>query len=68
MNYLPASQTPDKKLAQTVADAPLPWLSDCRAISRPVAHAARTGGTGDPAHGAQRPRVAADQLEKIAPR
>jgi soluble lytic murein transglycosylase len=26
MNYLPASQTPDKKLAQTVIDAPLPWL------------------------------------------
>ena len=29
MNYLPASQTPDKKLAQTVADAPLP----CRATA-----------------------------------
>ena len=27
MNYLPPSQTPDTKLAQTVADAPLPWLT-----------------------------------------
>lgn len=27
MNYLPPSQTPDRKLAQTVVDAPLPWLA-----------------------------------------
>ena len=26
MNYLPASQTPDKKVAQSIADKPLPWL------------------------------------------
>ncbi|WP_291993809.1 lytic transglycosylase domain-containing protein [Candidatus Accumulibacter sp. ACC003] len=26
MNYLPPSQTPDKKLAQTITDKPMPWL------------------------------------------
>lgn len=26
MNYLPASQTPDARTAQTVSDSPMPWL------------------------------------------
>jgi soluble lytic murein transglycosylase len=67
MNYLPASQTPDKKLAQTVADTPLPWLiklpSDFSAnrMQRELATLAiQRIARNDP-------RVAADQLERIAP-
>ena len=67
MNYLPASQAPDKKLAQTVADTPLPWLiklpSDFSAnrMQRELATLAiQRIARNDP-------RMAADQLERIAP-
>ncbi|MBL8395261.1 MAG: lytic transglycosylase domain-containing protein [Candidatus Accumulibacter sp.] len=67
MNYLPASQTPDKKLAQTVADTPLPWL-----IRLPSDFSASRMQRELAALAIQRiarnePRVAADQLERIAP-
>ncbi|MBL8374456.1 lytic transglycosylase domain-containing protein [Accumulibacter sp.] len=67
MNYLPASQAPDKKLAQTVADTPLPWLvklpSDFSAnrMQRELATLAiQRIARNDP-------RMAADQLERISP-
>jgi hypothetical protein len=67
MNYLPASQAPDKKLAQTVADTPLPWLSklpsdfSANRMQRELATLAiQRIARNDP-------RMAADQLERIAP-
>ncbi len=66
MNYLPASQMPDKKLAQTIADAPLPWLSKLpsdfsgnRAQRELAALAIQRVARNDP-------RMAADQLERIS--
>jgi soluble lytic murein transglycosylase len=66
MNYLPASQMPDKKLAQVVADSPLPWLnklpsdfSGSRMQRELAVLAIQRVARNDP-------RVAADQLEKIA--
>ena len=66
MNYLPPSQTPDRKLAQTVADAPLPWLtrlsSDFAAnrMQRELAALAiQRMARNDP-------RMAADQLGRLA--
>jgi soluble lytic murein transglycosylase len=66
MNYLPASQAPDKKLAQTVADTPLPWLSKLPSdfsgnrMQRELATLAiQRIARNDP-------RMAADQLERIA--
>lgn len=65
MNYLPASQMPEKKLAQTVVDTPLPWLgrlpsdfSGSRAQRELAALAIQRLARNDP-------RTAADQLEKI---
>jgi soluble lytic murein transglycosylase len=49
MNYLPASQMPEKKLAQTVVDTPLPWLGRLPSDLLGQSRAARAGGTGDPA-------------------
>jgi soluble lytic murein transglycosylase len=67
MNYLPASQTPDKKLAQTVIDTPLPWLSrlpgdlSASRMQRELAVLAiQRIARNDP-------RVAAEQLSRIAP-
>jgi soluble lytic murein transglycosylase len=66
MNYLPASQMPEKKLAQTVADTPLPWLgrvaersSGSRMQRELAALAIQRVARNDP-------RMAADQLEKIS--
>lgn len=65
MNYLPASQMPEKKLAQTVVDTPRPWLgrlpsdfSGSRAQRELAALAIQRLARNDP-------RTAADQLEKI---
>ncbi|TMQ74717.1 lytic transglycosylase domain-containing protein [Candidatus Accumulibacter phosphatis] len=65
MNYLPSSQMPEKKLAQTVVDTPLPWLgrlpsdfSGNRAQRELAALAIQRLARNDP-------RMAADQLEKI---
>jgi soluble lytic murein transglycosylase len=66
MNYLPASQMPDKKLAQTVVETPLPWLirlpadfSGNRAQRELAALAIQRVARNDP-------RVAAEQLARIA--
>lgn len=66
MNYLPPSQTPDKKVAQMVADAPLPWLtrlpSDLAGsrMQRELAVLAiQRVARNDP-------RMAADQLNRIS--
>ncbi|MCM8595332.1 lytic transglycosylase domain-containing protein [Accumulibacter sp.] len=65
MNYLPASQMPDRKVAQAVADTPLPWLAKLPAdfsasrIDRELALLAiQRVARNDP-------RVAADQLQRI---
>lgn len=65
MNYLPASQMPEKKLAQTVVDTPLPWLgrlpsdfSGSRVQRELAALAIQRLARNDP-------RMAADQLDKI---
>jgi soluble lytic murein transglycosylase len=67
MNYLPANQTPDKKLAQTVAESPLPWLTRLpgdfsgNRLQRELAVLAiQRIARNDP-------RMAAEQLERIAP-
>jgi soluble lytic murein transglycosylase len=67
MNYLPASQTPDKKLAQTIIDTPLPWLirlpgdlSASRMQRELAALAIQRIARSDP-------RMAAEQLTRIAP-
>ncbi|WP_300454971.1 lytic transglycosylase domain-containing protein [Accumulibacter sp.] len=67
MNYLPPSQTPDRKLAQTVAETPLPWLTR---LSGDVAANRMTRELAVLA--IQRiarndPRMAAEQLNRIAP-
>ncbi len=66
MNYLPASQTPDKKTAQTVADSPLAWLNRLpndfasnRQQRELAALAIHRLARNDP-------RQAADQLTRIA--
>ncbi len=66
MNYLPASQTPDTKLALAVADKPLPWLvklpksiAGSRMNRELAALAISRVARNDP-------RMAAEQLEKIA--
>jgi soluble lytic murein transglycosylase len=66
MNYLPASQTPDAKLALAVADKPLPWLvklpksiAGSRMNRELAALAISRVARNDP-------RMAAEQLEKIA--
>jgi len=66
MNYLPASQMPEKKVAQTLADTPLPWLSRL-----PADFAANRAQRELAALAIQRlarndPRAAAEQLGKIA--
>jgi len=66
MNYLPASQTPDKKLAQAVAETPMPWLSRL-----PSDFAASRMQRELAALAIQRvarndPRVAAEQLSRLA--
>jgi soluble lytic murein transglycosylase len=68
MNYLPPSQTPDKKLAEMVADAPLPWLlrlpanvAESRMNRELTALAISRMARNDP-------RVAADQLSRIESR
>ena len=67
MNYLPPSQTPDKKLAQTIIDAPLPWL-----IRLPGNFSGNRMQRQLAILGIQRiarndPRMAAEQLRRIAP-
>ncbi|MEF8752776.1 MAG: transglycosylase SLT domain-containing protein [Accumulibacter sp.] len=65
MNYLPPAQTPERKLAQTVADSPLPWLSKLPAdfsgnrLQRELAALAVQRVARN------EPQVAADQLERI---
>ncbi|HNI73401.1 MAG TPA: transglycosylase SLT domain-containing protein [Accumulibacter sp.] len=67
MNYLPASQTPDKKVAQTVADSPQAWLNrlpedfaNSRQQRELAALAIHRLARNDP-------RQAAEQLNRIAP-
>ena len=65
MNYLPPSQTPERKLAQTVADSPLPWL-----IKLPGDFSGNRMQRELAALAIQRiarnePQVAANQLERI---
>jgi soluble lytic murein transglycosylase len=65
MNYLPASQTPDPRQAETVVDQPLPWL-----VRLPANFSASRMNRELAALAIQRmarnePRVAADQLSKI---
>jgi soluble lytic murein transglycosylase len=67
MNYLPPSQTPDTKLAQTIITAPLPWL-----IRLPSDFSANRMQRELAILGIQRiarndPRMAAQQLQRIAP-
>ncbi|WP_291988681.1 lytic transglycosylase domain-containing protein [Candidatus Accumulibacter sp. ACC007] len=67
MNYLPPSQTPDKKLAQTIIGAPLPWL-----IRLPGDFSGNRMQRELAVLGIQRiarndPRMAAQQLQRIAP-
>jgi soluble lytic murein transglycosylase len=67
MNYLPPSQTPDAKLAQTIITAPLPWL-----IRLPSDFSANRMQRELAILGIQRiarndPRMAAQQLQRIAP-
>ena len=66
MNYLPASQTPEKKQAQAVADAPMPWLShlpsdfaSSRLQRELAALAIQRVARNDP-------RMAAEQLSRLA--
>ena len=66
MNYLPQSQTPDAKTARAVTDSPLPWLvksklSSSRMHRELAALAVARLARNDP-------RMAAEQLEKIAAR
>ena len=65
MNYLPASQTPDARQAESVVDQPLPWL-----VRLPANFASSRMNRELAALAIQRmarnePRVAADQLSKI---
>ena len=66
MNYLPPSQTPERKLAQTVVDSPLPWLirlpgdfSGNRMQRELAVLAIQRIARNEPS-------VAADQLERIS--
>jgi len=65
MNYLPASQTPDAKLVETVIERPVPWLVKLPAnfansrISRELSVLAIQRMARN------EPRVAADQLARI---
>ena len=66
MNYLPQSQTPDAKTAKAATDSPLPWLvktslSNSRMHRELAALAVARIARSDP-------RMAAEQLEKIAAR
>ena len=66
MSYLPQSQTPDAKTAKAVTDSPMPWLvktslSNSRMHRELAALAVARVARSDP-------RMAAEQLEKIAAR
>ena len=66
MNYLPQSQTPDAKTAKAATDSPMPWLvktslSNSRMHRELAALAVARIARSDP-------RMAAEQLEKIAAR
>ncbi len=67
MNYLPPSQTPEKKVVQAVIDSPLPWL-----LKLPGDFAGSRMQRELAVLAVQRvarnePRLAADQLKRIAP-
>ena len=57
MNYLPASQTPDAKLAQAVSGLAAAVAAQAAAGAGRQPHEPRTGGAGDQPRRAQRPRA-----------
>jgi soluble lytic murein transglycosylase len=66
MNYLPASQTPDRKIAQTVADAPMPWLLRLPGDFSASRQQRELAVLAIQRIARNEPRVAAEQLRKIA--
>jgi len=66
MNYLPPAQTPERKLAQTVADSPLPWLSKLPADFSGNRMQRELAALAIQRVARNEPQVAADQLERIA--
>jgi soluble lytic murein transglycosylase len=67
MNYLPPSQTPDKKLAQTIIDAPLPWLGRLPGDFSGNRMQRELAILGIQRIARNDPRMAAQQLQRIAP-
>jgi soluble lytic murein transglycosylase len=65
MNYLPSSQTPDAKLAETVIDRPLPWLIKLPANFSTSRMSRELAALAIQRMARNEPRVAADQLGKI---
>ena len=70
INFLPARQTPDAKLVQTISDAPLPWLtklpadiSNNRMLREFAALAVSRLARKDPAMAAERLRQIEAQLQ-----
>jgi len=68
MNYLPPSQTPDMKLAETVADKPLPWLLKLPASAAGSRMNRELAALAIGRIARNDPSVAADQLGKIESR
>lgn len=68
MNYLPASQTPSDKEAKAVSETPLPWLAKLPSGTLESRKGRELAALAIARIARSDPRMAAEQLQKLAPR